>query len=874
MTLCVLIVAMLALIRAAGMSLVPLPPDVVSAKKWTNTSEPVRVTGFVAESETREDYSYLILKRAVLSADAHMYELNKIRVTLKNPQHFAVGSFLCAKGILREPEPASNEGQFDRKTYYRMLGIYYTMGNADIEVIDSRADPLREALRQIRSLLRERIEEVFPDRTAGVMSAMLVGDRSLMEAEDSDRFRMAGVSHVLVISGLHITMMAEVFYRILCRLAIVVPVKRNWKDERQENVGLKNKGTKRGCNHEVYMDEQLPFAGRKRSSDREGHNGRDRLYSRVRILRMNKKAAAVMTMILLVCCAVMTGLSVSTVRAVFMYCLAAGARLTGRTYDPLTGVSFAAAVILIMNPEYLTYSGFQLSFLAVIILGLCSDRGPLMRGVILYLGMIPFILCSWYEIPLYGVFLNMLIVPLIPFVLGAGILGIVCGSAFSGIFTMPAAGLVELLYCILKLAGRLPCATLICGRPEPVRILIYGALFAVFLFLSVRWRTDRKRFLLTGMLPILLMVFLVRGRDDLEIHMLDIGQGDSIVVEMPGGQNILVDGGSTTVTDVGRYRILPFLKYEGIRKLDYIFVTHTDLDHISGIIELLDMMIDGTTSLRAETLVMPYLREKGEAYEELCERAEKANMRVVWVEAGDAFHFYSSSRNTRDFEREIRAQSETHLHREYSPAMKNNSPRLIAAVQRGKCFTPCAVRQEFRGVPEVSSGLLKQGASSKVSGSSDTPSEVSLTILGPDPDRETSPVNVNAQCIVAALSFGKFDCLLTGDVVEEGEENLLGILRRTGKEFEVLKVAHHGSKYSTPEELLNIVSPDLCLISAGRYNRYGHPHAELITRLYKAGADVRITRYGGELSVVTDGETYRFRAYNVEEYVGETYVCR
>ena len=151
---------------------------------------------------------------------------------------------------------------------------------------------------------------------------------------------------------------------------------------------------------------------------------------------------------------------------------------------------------------------------------------------------------------------------------------------------------------------------------------------------------------------------------------------------------------------------------------------------------------------------------------------------------------------------------------------------------------------------------------------------MTLTVLGPDPGRETSPVNVNAQCIVAALSFGKFDCLLTGDVVEEGEENLLGILRRTGKEFEVLKVAHHGSKYSTPEELLDIVSPDLCLISAGKYNRYGHPHAELLSRLYAAGTDVRITRYGGELSVTTDGETYHFRAYDEEEYGEETYVCR
>ena len=813
MSLCVLIITVLALIRAAGLTLVPLPPDVVSAKKWTNTSDPVRITGFVAESEVREDYSYLILKRAVLSADAHMYELNKVRVTLKNPQHFAVGSFLCAKGILREPEPASNEGQFDRKTYYRMLGIYYTMGNADTEILDPRADPLRETLRQIRMLLRERIEEVFPSRTAGVMSAMLVGDRSLMETEDSDRFRMAGVSHVLVISGLHITMMGEVFYRILCHLAIIVPVRRDWNDKRSDNVYLKSTGKVRRNLREGNVPDRFGSGKRKGSPKRERHDRRSRLSSRLRVLRMNRKAAVVMTMILLVCCAVMTGLSVSTVRAVSMYCLIAGARLTGRTYDPPTGVSLTAAVILIVNPEYLTYSGFQLSFLAVIILGLCSDRGPFVRGVILYLGTLPFILCSWYEIPLYSVFLNMLIVPLMPFVLGAGILGIICGGAFGGLFTLPATWLAELLYFILKLTGRLPCASLICGHPEPVRILIYGALFAGFLFLSVRWRTDRKRFFLIGIVPALLMVFLVRGREDLEIHMLDIGQGDSIVMEMPGGQNILVDGGSTTVTDVGRNRILPFLKYEGIRKLDYIFVTHTDLDHISGIVELLDMMTDGTSSLCAETLVLPYLREKGEVYQELCEKAEKAGVRVIWVEAGDAFHFYS----------------------------------------------PC---------------LRSRGTSSKSSGAGGAPSEISLTILGPDPDRETSPVNVNSQCIVAALSFGKFDCLLTGDVVEEGEENLLGILRRTGKEFEVLKVAHHGSKYSTPEELLDIVRPDLCLISAGKFNRYGHPHAELLTRLYAAGADVRITRYGGELSVVTDGEIYHFRAYNGEEYAGETYVCR
>ena len=171
-------------------------------------------------------------------------------------------------------EYAEREDIID-KNYYRMLGIYYTMGNAEIEVLDSRGDPLRETLHQIRSFLKDRIGEVFPPRTAGVMSAMLVGDRSLMEAEDSDRFRMAGVSHILVISGLHITMMAEAFYWILCHLAVVLPAGRWGLPGMPDQAEREDPGTVREKYREGYMPDQSEGRRRKERPDHPAGSARE-----------------------------------------------------------------------------------------------------------------------------------------------------------------------------------------------------------------------------------------------------------------------------------------------------------------------------------------------------------------------------------------------------------------------------------------------------------------------------------------------------------------------------------------------------------------------------------------------------------------------
>ena len=125
----------------------------------------------------------------------------------------------------------------------------------------------------------------------------------------------------------------------------------------------------------------------------------------------------------------------------------------------------------------------------------------------------------------------------------------------------------------------------------------------------------------------------------------------------------------------------------------------------------------------------------------------------------------------------------------------------------------------------------------------------SLECLAPEKDADSSDRNESS--LVLAVQYGSFRALLTGDIEGEAEKHLIES-GRTGK-LSVLKVAHHGSKYSTPEEFLDIAEPAAAIISCGRDNSYGHPAPELLERLENAGAVIYTTMEQGAVTVKTDG---------------------
>ena len=238
------------------------------------------------------------------------------------------------------------------------------------------------------------------------------------------------------------------------------------------------------------------------------------------------------------------------------------------------------------------------------------------------------------------------------------------------------------------------------------------------------------------------------------------------MVEIENRWNILIDGGSTNKNELGKYQLLPYLKSRGISRLDGIYVSHTDEDHISGVRELLEFVEKDLTSLRIENLILPKWSDiqENKNYRELTELAESAGVRVLTVKAGD----------------------------------------------------------------EIRYGTVR------------------LKVLWPE--STASGKEVNEDAMVLEMISKDFKGLFTGDIGMETEKELIqnGCL----EDVDFLKTAHHGSRYSTGAEFLEIVRPELAVVSCSATNTYGHPSQDTLERLKKSGSRVLITRDCGAVTIV------------------------
>jgi competence protein ComEC len=147
--------------------------------------------------------------------------------------------------------------------------------------------------------------------------------------------------------------------------------------------------------------------------------------------------------------------------------------------------------------------------------------------------------------------------------------------------------------------------------------------------------------------------------------------------------------------------------------------------------------------------------------------------------------------------------------------------------------------------------------------------EIKMVCLHPIANYEAK--SSNAYSTVMSISYGEFDMLLTGDLEKEGEVELTKLLQnldyrakyaiRPATDYDILKVAHHGSKNSTSEEILRMIRPEISLISCGEDNSYGHPHKELIERLKHIGSEIKITYEKGAIMIKTDGKRVMTQEY-------------
>ena len=756
------------------------------------------VEGTVEQTVQRGSHAVCILRNSYLLDRGAAIPICNIEIRLPAGTRYPAGWFLAARGSLSRISGADNPGQYDAASYGNLYRRYFRMYEPALEVVRADTDVLREKTACIKERLRARIAKAFPEDCAGIMEAMLLGERGELTSSERSLFRNGGILHILAISGLHIAGVGMCCFAALRRLFYLAPL-----EETAERLIRRCFGIRPGTG-------RVPLC-----------------------------AAGTGSICIIGLYTVLTGMSVSAVRAFLMFSLLAAGKMTGRTYDPPTAISFAALLLLLENPLYLAAGSFQLSFLAAAAFFLFRNRGKLMTLLLVQLWMLPLTLFWFFEVPLLSVPANLLVVPLLPVVMASGIAAMLLpGARWTA---RPAIWILRAVGALLKVTAGVPHTVLIMGRPHGYQIFLYGALLVFFTVRTYKWRMYKRRFFLLLLVPVLLLLtarnapaallHLVGIPSPLRMTALSVGQGDATVLEMPDGQTVLVDGGSTTVSNPGENRILPYLRYEGLGKLDYVVVTHSDEDHVNGILEILMLMARKETPLSIRTLVLPYLQNPDERYLEVVKWAEYLNIRVIKAAAGDLFLF--------------------------------------------------GCREGEQGDAGAGSGVL-------------------LNVLNPDPSLETDPPDANGQCVVLALHYRQFDALLCGDVSGPGEEQMIGRIREesfkgipsdgtqteercsepalpegslpgsasaevSSSDYEVLKVAHHGSRFSTPEELLQLIRAEVAIVSSGRGNRYGHPHKELLQRLAGEGMRIERTDTVGAVTVTTDGYAYEVREYHPEK---------
>lgn len=709
----------------------------------------------------------------------------RARVTLlaRNSQPFpalSYGTRVEFEGRVRKPRNFADPGAFDNVSFLARQYVYWT-ATADVSSI--RILPGRcggaamSVIFAIRTAALTRIEQLFTGNlyATGMMQAVLIGETSKLDRLWTEDFRSTGTFHALVISGSHVAVIAAILL--------------------------------------LFM----------------------------RIIGLPANLALLLTLLAAWLYAGVTGWQSPVLRSAAGMTLFVIARLVYRRQSILNTLSAVALVFLIADPGQLFDASFQLSFLAVAVIGafvipiIHVSSGPLAAGlsdlhddkkdirlpavtaqfrielrllaatlklifrvpvrfampliavvarVLIYLyeiliaslliqiGLALPMAIYFHRLSASGLTANAIIIPILTLLVPLGFAAILVNSH---VLASVCASLLSLARFTAHLhAGWEPDWRI---PPPPVWLAI--VFIALLLLAAIRAQNRWLRFatvlgIATALIAIVLHPFSPRVEaGKLELSVLDVGQGDSLLVGFPSGKLMLIDAGGIPSfgrphkagIDIGEDVVSPYLWSRSIRHLDIVAMTHAHEDHMGGMAAVLRNFHPGE----------------------------------LWTGAVPDSAEWRRIKATAD---------ELHIR----------------------------VRPQLRGEPFAFGGT-------------------SVKVLSPGRDYQPAAIPKNNDSLALRIVFGKTSFLLTGDMEKQIESELatLGLLQHD----DVIKVGHHGSRTSTTAEFLDLEKPVFGLISAGFENSYGHPHPQVLAALDRHHVNVLRTDRDGLVTVISDGRHIR-----------------
>lgn len=553
----------------------------------------------------------IYLKKAILirSGSTKNYPIRNIKCTGKEEKINSLreGMHVRLEGMLVLPELPRNPGQFNRRIYESGKKIDFYLENPTVLEVKEQRSGVREVVEIWKTEMMNRCEKIYPDEEAGILEAMLFGEKSELSGDIKELYQAAGISHVLVISGLHISLLALAVAGILRRLGFPMPV---WVIL---SVGvLAGYGILIGQPTTAVRALLMFFV-------LQGARLLGRSYDLLSAL-----AFAGILMLLDNPDLILDG----------------GCRLS---FCAVIGVGWYVSeknkiFRSIGEKEKRKNRGKG---------GKGSNAGAILENIragwYLWLFTLPVMLDTFYQVSVVGILWNLVAIPLLPVIIASGGLGVVLAgwNIFLGSLAgSPAYGMLQLYQEIGNISEKLPVGMWTPGQPS--KPVIAGYYLVIFLLVLVekqlikrekRWKI-RKIFpgmeLCSMLLLLLLMAHPWQQRE--KITFLDVGQGDASLLQS-GGQTLLLDGGSTSQKNVGTYVILPYIKQQGISCLEAVVLTHTDQDHINGVTEVLEEGKKGW--LTVKNLMYPYWMEGTEQGKQLKKLAEEAGASCRKIRAGD-----------------------------------------------------------------------------------------------------------------------------------------------------------------------------------------------------------------------------------------------
>lgn len=505
--------------------------------------------------------------------------------------------------------------------------------------------------------------------------------------------------------------------------------------------------------------------------------------------------------------------SPSVIRASVMIVLHLYAKVRHLRYD-LGSASFVVLLLILLNnPMQLFHTGLQMSFLAVLTLSSAAPffrkfyQGIFLSSSVVQLGLLPYTAYVFNYVSLAAVFVNVPIILLAGFLVPLGIGCFAADLLLSQVVMLPGADFLSdgIFQPLFNLLGQVisgfcqlltACNGMTCIKgitsfevTSPSRALLAGYYLLLLLFLSEEGRLLilRKRKKIVASLICLCLgasaVFghvTVTGFEKTSIVFVDVGQGDCMHIKTENGRNYLVDGGGKIDYNLGKKTLKPYLLKNGVRRLDGAFVTHLHTDHYKGIVELCQ-----------EGMIKKLFLYEGnrDKIDQICRETGLSAEDLVFLHAGQTVPLGDEG------------------------SAKENAGASDFAGEYVEVLWPEA------------------SGSSNTVGQSGT-SEASLQKNGQGAGEEDE----NKTSLILKIHAGGMSLLATGDI-DAACEDRLAAKYRSGLKVDLLKVAHHGSRYSWSDGFAKYAEPQAAVFQVGK-NNYGHPGGEIIENYQRMGAGI------------------------------------